>query len=547
MAKHYSLILIDELEEHAELFRQELDEEIDVRALHKIDAVFEYLHSGFKGILVVKASLFLKTNSDSILRLISRISALDLPLIYLFASDTIKMREDLLEKGGCDYLLEPLKPVEIRKKINLHFSRLELKEVLQEQHTPGTSNALQENKELRKTVEKLRENEKLLKELKLQAERMSQLKSTFIGTISHELRTPLNNILGISQLLIDDIEDAKHKGLIKKVDESGKRLMKTLNSILDLSLLESKEIQVHSDMVNLTARVQRVSAQFKAYALEKGLTLDFTAEDDVYVLSDERYLDQTVSNILDNAIKFTESGGISIAVTEELSDGIKRGVVTIADTGIGIDSDKYDLIFEEYRQASEGHSRLYEGSGLGLTIAKKMIEKLNGSIDVSSNEAGGSVFTIGFPSAKTADDDSTIRIHEKGKDAQKARVLLVEDNLVNVEITRAFLESICELDDAKTGIEALELAKKNKYDAVLMDINLGKGMNGMEVTRRLRNLPHYKSVPIIALTGYAMAGDREKFLKEGMTHYLAKPFLEEDLVSLVAGVLANHNFMGQVR
>jgi len=396
---------------------------------------------------------------------------------------------------------------------------------------------------------------------KEKAEEASRLKTSLLGNMSHELRTPLTGILGFSQILNEEITDEFLKEMVDKILRSGKRLMTTLNSILNISELESSKLDVNLAELNLAYSVKERLYEFEKLAEEKNLKFNFIPRDkSVFIYSDENFLNQIVDSLVDNAIKYTEIGGVEIIIDSEKDDGKFWGIMKICDTGIGIPPHLHELIFEEFRQASEGFNRTFEGSGLGLTLAKKMISLLGGSITLESDLGKGSVFTVklpGYLELANPENDyvvANLELNDKietistemeymadirMKDDNLPLLLLVEDNFINSDVTIMFLKGICNVDHSIDAENAINMAASNNYDAILMDINLGGKMNGIEALREIRTLPGYTNIPIIALTGYAMSGDKDRLMKEGFNAYMPKPFEKEDIINLVKIVLNN--------
>ncbi|RPI71352.1 MAG: response regulator, partial [Ignavibacteriales bacterium] len=212
-----------------------------------------------------------------------------------------------------------------------------------------------------------------------------------------------------------------------------------------------------------------------------------------------------------------------------------------SDTGIGIPKNNLNIIFDPFRQLSEGLSRNFEGAGLGLTVAKKFVEMMNGSIEVESEFGKGSTFLIKFPIFRRTElqpltmDAKNMKnnITEEHKEPQPLQILLVEDDQSNAGVIKFFLESTYAIDSVFRGEDAIEKAASKKYDAVLMDIDLGTGMSGLEAAKKIKKIAGYEGTPIIAVTALAMRGDKEKFLTEGCTHYISKPFKKEDLTRII--------------
>jgi CheY-like chemotaxis protein len=378
------------------------------------------------------------------------------------------------------------------------------------------------------------------------AEQASKLKSSLLANMSHELRTPLNGILGFAQVLKDELEDQPHHTMVEKIVRSAKRLMTTLNSILDLSLIETSEQLIEKEIIDLGNQSALISSEFQDACNDKGLDLQFIpTTEDLPVAVSGRYFKQILSNLLDNAVKFTREGSVTVEAQSNYMDSGKWAVVKVTDTGIGIDEKDRDLIFQEFRQVSEGFSRSFEGTGLGLTIVRKIVEKLHGSIDFESRLGAGTTFTVKFPFAeavqeKMETETTSVETVEDRKKREKdvlPIVLLAEDNDINRDIVTLYLADICKIESVKDGESAVAAAEKQSFDLILMDINLGKGISGLEAAKQIRKIDGYTDTPIVAITGYALAGDKKKLLEEGMTHYLAKPFQREEITELVSEIL----------
>jgi len=386
------------------------------------------------------------------------------------------------------------------------------------------------------------EREKVHHELitaKEKAVESDRLKSTLLSNMSHEFRTPMNGILGFAELLSDELEDSLSRQMARNILDAGHRLMTTLDTILDLSQLESKKIQVGLTEEKLVDVLQPMMSRYVIMAEQKKLSFEFLVFDEnIYATIDVELLRKVMHNIIENAIKFTKTGGVSVEISSEISDESNLlATISIRDTGIGISPEHQKIIFQEFRQVSEGWGRGYEGSGLGLSVAKRMVALLGGDIMLESEVGHGSEFKIIFNGFHPTDANS-LKISSKQKALvnKSISVLLVEDNYINKDMTTIFLKGLCSIDYAETGEQAIDLAKQKVYDVILMDINLGSGMNGVQATSTIRASENYKNVPIVALTGFAMAGDREKFLSQGFTHYLCKPFDRHHLLQLINSI-----------
>ncbi len=375
------------------------------------------------------------------------------------------------------------------------------------------------------------------------AEEASRLKSTLLSNMSHELRTPLTGIIGFASLLRDELMNAEHVDIVDKIIKSGKRLLVTLNSILNLSEIESGTFPINITEFNLASYTKYFLTNYDRTAAEKSLSFSIEIHDEeICAIGDENLYKQILQHIVDNAIKFTSAGSVRIIVSSTQDDKNCYAIVKVIDTGIGIAKEDQSKIFREFRQLSEGIRRNFEGSGLGLAVAKKMANLMNGDITVESELGKGSTFSIILPGVKIQESNkikknkvkhvSEINI-QNIKLRRKPKILSIEDNLLNAELVSLFLRDICDVDTAHNYSQAMESIKNNKYEAILVDINLGSGPSGIDFAKEIRNYSLYKNVPLIAITGYALLRDEKKLLTDGFDYYLAKPYDKEDLINIL--------------
>lgn len=399
-------------------------------------------------------------------------------------------------------------------------------------------------KELEKENQERRRAEEALKKALRKAEEMSVMKANFLANMSHELRTPMNGILGFSSLLKEKLEGSS-SNMAGKIEESARRLMMTLNSILEFSTLESSDEYDLTDRVKLADTVRSVIENQRQPAVRKGIAVSFDAIDnDIEIFGKEELVRRLTVCLVENAVKYTNKGFVKARVTTVERNLQRWAELSISDSGIGIEEHHIELIFEEFRQVSEGFSRSYEGSGLGLTIVKRIIELLKGKIEVESTPGEGSTFTLLFPLAPP-EDIFVLRESERfveeaagdgritAPDGSPLHILVVEDNEINREVTQMFLADICKLDLAHNGKEAVRKCEEQPYNAVFMDINLGYGLTGIEAARRIQKIKGFEEIPMVAVTGYTLGSDRENLLKEGFTHYIPKPYSRNDLIDLL--------------
>ena len=387
--------------------------------------------------------------------------------------------------------------------------------------------------ELREKREKAEQD---LIEAKVKAEEMNRLKSNFLANMSHELRTPMAGIIGFTRIIKDNYKDEDIQELSALILQSGSRLMETLNLILDISRIEAGKMYDEYGEFDIINTTKDVIEKYRQDANEKNLFINTIFKTgSIKFVHDERLLYQSISNLISNAVKFTNTGGITIEICEEEYQDREYAIIKVNDTGIGIPESKLNLIWEEFRQASEGLNRSYEGTGLGLTVTKMFIEKMDGEITVESTIEKGSTFTIKIP---IPTHTTIVQKPEPEQEAiERPYILSVEDDFGSRNLVKRILRELYNVELATNGVDALEMIKSKHYSAILMDINLGRGMNGLEVSQEIKKLPEYINTPIIALTAYAMAGDKEKFLANGCSHYISKPFNTEELVGLLGKVV----------
>jgi CheY-like chemotaxis protein len=365
--------------------------------------------------------------------------------------------------------------------------------------------------------------------------------------MSHEFRTPLNGVLGFSQLLKEEIINSDQLEMIDKIIHSGKRLMDTLNSVLMLTELENNNYLINKSEVDVAILCKQIKMFFEKPALSKNLDfiLDLK-EETLTIISDENLVTRVISSFIENAIKYTNVGGIKLELFSSYqNNGKKYAVINIIDSGIGIRSEDQNLIFKEFKQLSEGFRRDFEGLGLGLTIANKITTILGGSISVKSEIGKGSTFTLMLPAENSRNNkdlqtkqiipgsEMSITIQTENK---LINVLLIEDNPLNIEVVQKFLSKMCTVSFARDGITAIKMSSEEDYNLLMIDINLGQGMNGVQVLHEIKKLGKFDNIPIIALTGYASDANKQEFLAQGFTHYLAKPFDKRELVKLVKDI-----------
>ena len=384
-----------------------------------------------------------------------------------------------------------------------------------------------------------------LKQAKEAAETANRAKSEFLANMSHEIRTPLNAVIGFSDLLTSVVDDPKQKSYIKSIQTSGESLLRLINDILDLSKIEAGRLELKYSPTNLRTLINEVERIFAQQTSQKDLQLITNVEPAFpeALFLEEIRLRQILINLVGNAVKFTEKGYIKIAVAMSNKRDADKTLdidICVEDTGIGIPEHDIGHIFESFRQQAGQSASRFGGTGLGLTICKRLVEMMGGTISVKSVLGKGSAFTIGIRNVAISQEALAVVEEKPGHETikfEKAKVLVVDDVESNSELLREIL-SKANLDvlTAENGNKALTIANEDQPDVILMDLWMPE-MDGVEATRRLKMDSRTKTIPVIAISAFPTPDQKSLVLEKGFNGFLSKPLRTKKLFSELSGYL----------
>ncbi|MGD1717275.1 ATP-binding response regulator [Dapis sp. BLCC M172] len=458
----------------------------------------------------------------------------NIPVIFITALADTDNKIKGFELGAVDYITKPFQEQEVLARVKTHLQLALLTQNLEQEVAMKVFS---------------------LEQAKQAAEAANKAKSLFLANMSHELRTPLNAVLGITEGLQDEVFGSMNEQQMKAlqiIESSGTHLLELINDILDVTKIESGQLELSCTPTAVAPLCKSSLAFIKPLAQKKAIQLKTKLPQNLpELLIDERRIRQVLINLLNNAVKFSPDGGsVSLEVqanslNPNASDSQNFLRIAVIDNGIGIAPENLNKLFQPFVQIDNSLNRDYQGTGLGLTLVKRIVDRHGGKVEVSSEVGVGSCFTVDLPCTNTIlfypklESQSEANIEYSQLQKQKTPlILLAEDNEANITTVSSYLKAKgYRIILAKNGDEAIAQAESQNPDLILMDISM-PNKNGLEAMEEIRQTPHLVNVPIIALTALAMTGDRERCLAAGANDYLSKPVKLKQLTSMIQKLLA---------
>jgi len=436
--------------------------------------------------------------------------------------------------------LKQLKSLLLKKESEINKLENQFKEFSQQ----VDERVLLRTKELEEEVNVRNQLDYKLKKALKKAEDANYLKNAFLSNMSHEIRTPLNGIIGFASLLETELSLLENEELYdyaNGISQSGERLLHLLNNIIDISRIEANDMEISLKSCNISEIVKNAAELYIFKANEKGLKFNIQTVDVPFVIADSSSLAKIISDVIENAIKYTETGFVNISVGHNENEN--EVYVRIKDTGIGIESAYLPNIFDAFRQESLGYSRAYQGAGLGLPLAKRLIELMRGHITIDSIKGIGTTVTIFIPASiqeSPMKELMPVNISTPSEIIKHdVEVFIVEDDRMNRLVLKKMLENKFKLTLSVDGEETLKIISEahsegKLFDIMLFDINLPVPWDGILLMKEIKSRwKEYNNIPFIAQTAYAMSGDKERLLEAGFDDYIPKPINQGHLISMI--------------